>query len=431
MRIGLVSEEYPPDTARGGIGTQTWNKAEALTRLGHEVHVLSCAAGAGDAPDLVTTSAGGVAVHRMQPPAEEPGREFPVFEQAAYSLGYTWSVARHLHQLMEASQFDVFNFPEYGAEGFAYQLNRTRWNWVPVVVQLHGPLAMFSERIGWPPPESDYYRIGTYLEGASIRWADALMASSANIADFTSDFYGVPRESIGVVHCGVDADVFQPPSNGEAPPRPTVLFAGNVAPNKGVTIVFEAVMRLRERFPNILLRILGKGDDRLATELERRARADGAAGNLEILGFVGDRSALPDLYRSASVFCSPAQHEVGVANVYVEAMACGCPVVASTTGGAPEAVDEGESGLLVRPGDVDATAAALDRILSDPELRGRMGAASRRRVEDYFARERYIARVLSVYEDGIERGRERLTSLEASADGTSEPRPAITVETAR
>jgi glycosyltransferase involved in cell wall biosynthesis len=429
MRICLISEEYPPETARGGIGTQTWNKAQALIRLGHDVHVLTCAANAGDAPDLVTDIHDGVTVHRMQPPAEEPGREWPVYEQAAYSLGYTWSVARHLHRLMETSQFDLFNFPEYGAEGFAYQLNRTRWNWQPVVVQLHGPLAMFAERIGWPPPESDYYRIGTYLEGASIRWADALMASSGNIADFTSDFYGVPRESISVVHCGIDADVFQPPSSGDGPPRPTVLFAGNVAPNKGVTTVFEAVMRLRRQFPNILLQILGKGDDRLATEFERRARSEGAAGNLEILGFVGDRSALPDLYRRASVFCSPAQHEVGVANVYVEAMACGCPVVASTTGGAPEAVDDGESGLLVRPGDVDATAAALERILADPELRARMGAAGRRRVEDYFAQDRYIARVLAVYEEGIERGRERLASLDASAHGASEGRPAAVAET--
>jgi glycosyltransferase involved in cell wall biosynthesis len=430
MNICLISEEYPPDTARGGIGTQAWNKSEALARLGHEVHVLSCAAHAGNAPDLVTRMEGSVAVHRMQPPAEEPGREFPVFEQAAYSLGYTWSIARHLHHLMEASPFDVLNFPEYGAEGFAYQLNRSRWNWAPVVVQLHGPLAMFSERIGWPPQDSEHYRVGTYLEGASIRWADALMASSANIADFTSDFYGVPRESIGVVHCGIDASVFHPPPNGEVPPRPTVLFAGNIAPNKGASTVFEAVLRLRKRFPNILLRILGKGDDRLAAEFGRRARSEWAAENREILGFVGERSALPDIYRRATVFCSPAHHEVGVANVYVEAMACGCPVVASVTGGAPEAVDDGESGLLVRPRDVDATAAALEQILANPELRARMAAAGRRRVEDYFAQDRYIARVLAVYEEGIERGGERLAKLEASANGSAPP-PAVRIEAAR
>lgn len=425
MRICLISEEYPPDTARGGIGTQSWNKAQALTGLGHEVHVLTCAADAGDAPDLVTSSQDGVTVHRMQPPAEEPGREWPVYEQAAYSLGYAWSVARHLHQLRETIEFDLFNFPEYGAEGFAYQLNRTRWNWVPVVVQLHGPLAMFSERIGWPEPESDYFRVGTYMEGASIGWADALMASSANIADFTAGFYGVARESISVVHCGIDADLFRPSSDAREPSRPTVLFVGNVAPNKGVTTVFEAVMRLRARFPDIRLQILGKGDDRLAAEFERRARADGAEDALEILGFVGDRNALPELYRSATVFCSPAHHEVGVANVYVEAMACGCPVVASLTGGAPEAVDDGESGFLVPPGDVDATVAALERILADRELRGRMGAAGRRRVEDYFAQDRYIARILTVYDEALDRARERLRELGASPNGSRAGRPAF------
>jgi len=68
-----------------------------------------------------------------------------------------------------------------------------------------------------------------------------------------------------------------------------------------------------------------------------------------IVGFVADRSRLPDYYRRAHVLACPAYHEVGVANVCVEAMACGCPVVACNTGGAPEAVLHGDSGFLVPP----------------------------------------------------------------------------------
>ena len=78
MRICLVSQEYPPETARGGIGTQNWTKARALTGLGHEVHVLSSATG--DADGLVTRVDEGVTVHRMQP----PGVEVPVYEAPAY-----------------------------------------------------------------------------------------------------------------------------------------------------------------------------------------------------------------------------------------------------------------------------------------------------------------------------------------------------------
>jgi glycosyltransferase involved in cell wall biosynthesis len=409
MRVCLVSQEYPPDSASGGIGTQTWNKAHTLTPLGHRVHVLSCGSGS----ELRVASADGITVTRMAPPGRETDGPIPVHTPAAYMTGYTWSVFRHLHRLQESETFDLINFPEYGAEGFAYQLNRTPWNWTPVVVQLHGPLAMFTERIGWPEPGSEHAAVGAFMEGVSIRLADSLMASSANIADFTAEYYGVPRDRIDVVHCGIDLEMFSPPDEeARQSRRPTVLFVGNIAASKGVRTVFDAVMRLRARYPDILLRIAGKGEE-LTADLRKRARQAGAEGNVEFHGFVKSRADLPALYRDAHVFGSPAFHEVGVANVYVEAMACGCPVVASTTGGAPEAVEHEKSGLLVPPSDVEATTAALDRILGNADLRRRMGAAGRNRTETYFAREHYIARVLRAYENTLERSRETLERLRA------------------
>src|SRR5262245_24988221 len=130
MKICLVAHEYPPETARGGIGTQTWNKARALARLGHAVHVLSRARDPG--PDLRTEHEEGVVVHRMQP----PGLEFPLYKQATYLLGYSWFVLRQLNRLREEVPFDVIDFPDYGGEAFAYLMDRTMWNWTPVVVQL-------------------------------------------------------------------------------------------------------------------------------------------------------------------------------------------------------------------------------------------------------------------------------------------------------
>jgi glycosyltransferase involved in cell wall biosynthesis len=403
MNVCLVSQEYPPETARGGVSTQTWNKARALAGLGHTVHVLSCAGSPG--PDVRTETDAGVTVHRFQP----PGFEFPVYQTPTYWLGYTWLVLRQLHRLMEATALDVIDFPEYGAEGFAYQLDRTPWNWVPVVVQLHGPLAMFVEHIGWPERGSDFHRVGTAMEELSIKRADALMACSANIADLTAGLYGVSRQAIDVVHCGVDAEAFRPPAERAVGGRPTVLFVGNIVGNKGVEVVFEAVLRLRRRYPDVRLQVVGDCGG-LAQELQEHARGAGAAANVEFTGFVG-RAGLPALYQGADVFCSPAQYEGGVANVYLEAMACGCPVVASTAGGAPEAVADGQTGLLVPPGDVASVASALDRILGDARLRSRMGEAARQKVEDYFAMDQYVARVLAVYQKAIDyslRERDRL-----------------------
>jgi glycosyltransferase involved in cell wall biosynthesis len=404
LRICLVSQEYPPETARGGIGSQTWNKARALADLGHTVHVLSSSADPG--PDLRTQVEDGITVHRLQP----PGFEFPVYEAPAFWHGYSWAVLRALRRLEEPDRYDLIDFAEYAAEGFAYQTDRTPWNWTPVVVQLHGPLAMFAERIGWPERDSDLYRVGTFMEDYSIRHADALMACSANIADFTGEFHGVPREAIDVVHCGVDAERFQPAVQAEPNGRPTVLFVGNIAANKGLTATFEAVMRLRARHPDVRLQIIGRGDDDLLRELEHRAHQAGAAHNFEFHGFVADRDRLPAFYREADVFCSPADHEVGVANVYIEAMAAGCPVVAADTGGAPEAVIDRETGLLVRPADPSSVAGALDELLSDDALREHLGNAARRRAEEYFAMDRYIERVLATYERAFAASEARRTT---------------------
>jgi glycosyltransferase involved in cell wall biosynthesis len=404
MKICLVAHEYPPETASGGIGTQTWNKARALTRLGHTVHVLSCAAKPG--PDLRTETDAGISVHRMQP----PGFEFPTYNIPTFWIGYTWCVLHHLNSLIKAIAFDIIDFPEYGAEGFAYQIDRAPSNWVPVVVQLHGPLAMFAECVGWPKKDSNFHRVGTFMEGVSIREADGLMACSVNIADFTSQYYKVSRESIDVVYCDVDTEMFRPLKNVQTSKEPTVLFVGNITAAKGVKTVFDAVLTLRSKYPHIRLQILGRSDGDLAKKLQAEAHKNGAAENIEFVGFV-DRARIPQFYRRAHVFASPAQHEPGVANVYLEAMACGCPVVAGTMGGAPEAVVNGKTGILVPFNDIEATAAALDRILGDASLRRRMGEAGLKRVEKIFATDRWVQQVVATYEKSIDRSRHKLGRL--------------------
>jgi glycosyltransferase involved in cell wall biosynthesis len=319
------------------------------------------------------------------------------------ALRYAWAVHQELLDLIGTHDFDVINFPEWGAEGFAYLVNRQHAGYVPAVVHLHGPLSMFSERIGWPDRTSMLYQLGTAMEDASIRLADGLMASSAHIADFVAARHNIDRASIDVVHSGIDCNLFRP-SDSDKPRSPTVLFVGNIARNKGVTFLLDAVLHLRRRYPDIRLRVIGSGDAQLVESFRRRARRENAEENLELCGFV-PRDRLPGFYRDADVFASPAEYELGVANVYIEAMACGCPVIASTAGGAREAVEHDVTGMLVAPGDIDALVHAIDHIVSTPSIRKQMGAVARRRVEEYFALDRYIARVLASYEKAVARVR--------------------------
>jgi glycosyltransferase involved in cell wall biosynthesis len=392
MKICLISQEYPPETAWGGVGTQTWVKARGLARLGHEVHVLSRAAN--QEPGLRSESIDGVTVHRMQP----PGFEFPIYGKPLYLLGYTWHVLGTLSKLMEEHRFDVLDFPEYGGEGFAYQLDRTRWNWTPVVVQLHGPLAMFREIFRWPEQGSRLQSFGMYLEEFSLKNADVVMACSRSVAELAGRYYGISPEAVEVVHCGVDTDVFFPAADAPCDSRPTVLFVGQIVENKGTHVLAEAVLSLRAKYPNIRLQLLGAGRE-VVDMIEEMRRACCGEKNIEFHGFVPLEN-LPDFYRRADVFCLPAEYE-SFGQVYIEAMACGCPVIASNSGGGAEIVTDGESGLLVPPNDVKATARAIDCMLSNAELRRRASAAGLRRVREYFAMDKYIARVVAAYEKAI------------------------------
>ena len=361
------------------------------------MHGLSCSGD--DRPGMRTERHDGVTVHRIQP----PGYEFPVYGKPLWLLGYTYHVAAALDALMDAHAFDVLDFPEFGGEGFAYQLDRTRWNWAPVVVQVHGSMAMFVEHMGWPERGSHLHEVGGFLEAFSLRNADAVMACSGSAADVVARAYGLDRAAIDVVHCGVDADVFHPASPGDRlADRPTVLFVGRLVGNKGAETIAEAGFLLRRKHPNIRLVFVGEGSS-VPERIRERTREEGAEANVELPGFV-PLADLPARYREAHVFCSPATYE-GFGQTAIEALACGCPAVVSNAGGGAEAVIDGETGFVVPPGDVAATARALDAILGDPATRARMSAAALARVADYFVMDRYIARILAVYEKAIGRSR--------------------------
>jgi len=397
VKICLVSQQYPPESARGGIGTLMSMKARVLTGLGHTVHVLSATSEPG--PELRTTEDEGVVVHRLRRPTTN--------ETAPNWLAHSWLVLSHLRALEQEHRFDLINFAEYGAEGYLYQLDRVPSMWTPVAVELHCPLMLLAEHVGWPVRGSDFYEVGRQMEGETIRRADRLLANTAHIADFTAEYYGVDRESIDVVHGGVDLEVFTP-GPAPSPERPVVLFVGNVARQKGVDVALEAVLSLREKHPGITFRAVGPQRKSLMRDLQHRVGEMGAEDAVELAGFVADRRALAEHYRAATVVCVPSRHEGGIPNVVLEAMACGCPVVVSDVGGPREAVVDGDTGFLVPPGEVEATAAAIDRIVGDPELRRRLGERARRHVEGSFSPQQHIERVLASYERAIERSRESL-----------------------
>jgi glycosyltransferase involved in cell wall biosynthesis len=392
MKICLVSQEYPPETGGGGIGTQTYLKAQGLTARGHEVHVVSASW-----DGMARTYRDGAAViHRIA----EPRPALPAYEPSTYWLMYSVAVAEALDRLSRHVGFDIIQFPEYGGEGFVYQTDTFRYRKARYVVQLHGSLAIFAEHMGWPERGSTLHEIGCFMERAVIHHADAVLSSSCATAAFCAERYGYPLERIDVIHSGIDTARFHPRPAPDDRRHPRILFVGNLVQSKGILLLARAVLALRWRYPGIVLRAIGKDEGRLAGELTRLFAAAGAAASLELGGYV-PYDALPEQYAWCDFFAGPSSYEPGPGNVYLEAMACARPVIAGAAGGAPEVVLAGETGLLLPPDDGGALEKAIAMLADDAELRRRLGRLARAWVAANFSLDAYIDKVERAYADTL------------------------------
>jgi glycosyltransferase involved in cell wall biosynthesis len=361
MRIALVSQEYPPETAKGGLGTQTFLKAHGLAALGHEMHVISRTHDA----QRHHTRDGRVKVTRI--PAFST--RLHLYEPVVDWLTYSAEVAAAIETLHWQSPFDLVDFPDWGGEGYIHLLNQCEWNRVPSVIHLHGPLVMLAHTMGWPEVESEFYRTGTAMEATCLRLATAIFSSSQCSADWCAGKYGLKRETIPVIHTGVDTELFAPRPVAKSP-RPTIIFAGKLARNKGVPLLVEAACRLAREFPGLHLRLLGRGEPPMIAELKRAVESAGLPDLLD--------NELPEHFSRAHIFAAPSQYEGGPGFVYLEAMACGLPVIACAGSGAAEVVRHGENGLLVPPAELEALTVALRALLRDEPQRQRMGGFARR-----------------------------------------------------
>jgi glycosyltransferase involved in cell wall biosynthesis len=184
--------------------------------------------------------------------------------------------------------------------------------------------------------------------------------------------------NVRVIPSGIDL----PAEVGEPDDPPHVLYAGRLSPEKGVLELVEAA----EGLPLVVA-----GDGPL------RDRVPGA------LGWV-PHDELLRLYERAAVVACPS-HREGFGVACAEAMAHARPVVAANVGGLRDLVVDGETGLVVPPGDVGALRVALERLLGDAELRGRLGRAARERIRTDFSWERAVSLTVTAYEDALPEAR--------------------------
>lgn len=256
---------------------------------------------------------------------------------------------------------------------------------VPFVVTVHGR-DVFSSQHG----------------GISGRWCErvskTVYQSAARVICISGRveedlLTGVRCRSV-IVHNGVDADLFSPStkSNGE---KPVVLSVGNLIPSKGHAVLLKAVSALSVRHPHLSCRIIGEGPER--GRLIRLAHELGITDRVQFLGRQS-RAAVAEAIRGCDVFALPSSYE-GLGCVYLEAMAAAKPAIGCTGQGINDVIQAGKNGRLIEPHDVRGLTETLDALLSQPDLRRRIGQAARQSIVEAFTLEHQAERLAQIYQE--------------------------------
>jgi len=389
LRIALLSYRSKPHC--GGQGVYVRALSRELVALGHTVEVLSGQPYPDLDPGPTLTTVPSLDLYREPDPFRLPRLrefrspvdvlEFLLMCTAAFPEPLTFSLRVERLLRGRRGEFDVVHDNQTLGTG----LLRLQSAGFPVVATVHHPITE-DRRHDLAAAPTRRKRLATHrwysflrMQARVVRRLPAVLTVSQSSAADIVRAFGVPAERLTVVPVGVETDVFRPPTAPRVPGRIVATASADV-PLKGLVPLLEAVAKLRtER--DVELVVVG------------RARPGGAAdAALDRLG-LGDavrfvhgisEQALVDLFGSAEVAVVPSLYE-GFSLPAIEALACGTPVVATTAGALPEVVGpDGVSALHVPPGDPEALAAAVGRLLDDPALASRLGAAGRARVVERY-----------------------------------------------
>ncbi|GAB1640996.1 glycogen synthase [Krasilnikovia sp. MM14-A1259] len=397
LRVDLLTREYPPEVY-GGAGVHVEYLARDLRPLAD------------------------VRVHCFGAKRDEPGvTAYPEPEQLRDANAALRTMGVDLAMTAGCAGTDIVHSHTWYAN-FAGHLAKLLYG-VPHVLTTHSlePLRPWkAEQLGGG------YALSSYCERTAVEGADAIIAVSAGMKrDVLAAYPGVDGDKIQVVHNGIDTEQYRPDRGtdvierlGIDPARPGVVFVGRITRQKGLPYLMRACRDLPPQAQIVLL--AGAPDTpEIAAEVEELAAALRAARDPR--GVIWVQEMLPkhevvQVLTHGTVFVCPSVYEpMGIVNL--EAMACETAVVATATGGIPEVVADGETGLLVpieqvadgtgTPVDPDRfvadLAAALTTLVEDPDRARRMGLAGRRRAVETFSWASIAEDTMRVYRSVLSR----------------------------
>jgi glycosyltransferase involved in cell wall biosynthesis len=419
LRIALLS--YKGNPFCGGQGVYVRHLSRELAVLGHSVEVI----GAQPYPVLdggvPLTELPSLDLYRQPDPFRTPGRgeyrdwidalEVATMWTGGFPEPLTFSLRARRHLASRAGEFDVVHDNQTLGYGLLGALG------APLVTTIHHPITV-DRRLDLQAAQGRrrqasvrrWYGFTRMQKRVARRLPSVVTVSDSSKQEIADDL-GVRADRIHVVPIGADANLFSPDRSVPEVPGRIVTTSSADVPLKGLVHLVEALAKLRTEQPEAHLVVVGRRaeDGPVAQAIERYGLEDA----VRFVKGISD-SELVELVRGAQIACVPSLYE-GFSLPAAEAMATGTPLVATTGGAIPEVAGaDGETCLAVPPGDAGALAAALGRLLDDPELRERLGAAGRERVLSRFTWAKAAQGTVELYRAAIERQRPRRT---ASAGG--------------
>src|SRR5579884_3738557 len=390
LRVALLVYRGNPHS--GGQGVYTRYLARELVALGHSVTVFA-------GPPWPDLGAGvsfvpvpSLDLYREPDPFRKPrlrelrswidGLEFASLCAAGFPEPLTFSLRVRRELAARRGEFDIVHDNQCFGQGI---LGLMADGW-PVLATLHHPITVdraldLSHAATWQRRLSlrRWYGFLRMQKRVARRVPRIVTVSESSKRDIVEQM-GVDRARLVVVPVGVDHTLFRPLGVRTPVPGRIMTTASADVPLKGLVPLLEAVAKVRtERDAELVIIGRPRPESRVEETIDRL----GLAGAVRFVSGVGDERIV-ELYAEAAVAVVPSLYE-GFSLPAVEAMACGVPLVATTGGALPEVVGgDGDTGLLVPPGDPGALAAALRRVLDDPELASRLSLAGRQRVLQRF-----------------------------------------------
>ena len=395
MRALILTNEFPPHVY-GGAGVHVDYLTRELRKL-IDVEVRSFAGQPADE--------GGWRVR-----AYEPSHDIGAAEPKLKGLWATLS--RDIGFVADSVDADVVHCHTWYTH-LAGMLARLAYG-IPLVITVHSlePLRPWKrEQLGGG------YDVSTWIERTALEMADAVITVSGDTREDVLRLFDIQPDRVQVIHNGIDTTEYAPTSEtstleryGIDPHRPFVLFVGRVTRQKGIIHLVRAIPQLDPQLGVVLA--AGQPDTpEIAAEMEAGvAEARRQHANVTWIPEMLDLASKVQLYSHAAAFCCPSVYEpFGIINL--EAMACGCPVVASRVGGIPEVVVDGKTGVLVplqlgtdepmAPADAAdyerALAEAINALVADSARGSAMGEAGRQRAVAEFSWSSIAARTVDLY----------------------------------